>query len=213
MSPWPSHMLNDVSTSWTRPLACRTLAEQPISCPALTPRHSDVAPCAVMHHHSATHPATVRAPSIRRARSPGHVGWTSQPQSTTLGHIPASQHASTRPRMCQILTQRTQAVRNHQHATWPRFSTCRASPRLPHATGMHDGMTRPSGMPPEPPDAGQATRKPPEAVAYPQLPSTPLWRVPAPTVCASHAKRHAPPLGTSPAMSHASPASPRLPGP
>ena len=54
-SPWPSHTPTDMSTSWTRPLAHRTPAEQPISCPTLMPHRSDVASCA--------HPATTHAPS------------------------------------------------------------------------------------------------------------------------------------------------------
>ena len=65
MSPWPSHTPNDVSTPWTRPPAHRTLAEQPVSRPTRTPRRSDVAPCAVPRHYSATRPATARAPSTR----------------------------------------------------------------------------------------------------------------------------------------------------
>ena len=64
-SPWSSHMPNDMSASWTHPLAHRPPAEQPISHPAPTPCRSDVAPCAVMHHHSVMHPATMRVPSTR----------------------------------------------------------------------------------------------------------------------------------------------------
>ena len=53
-SPWPSHTPNDVSASWTHPLAHRMPAEQRVSCPAPTPRPSDVAPCTVTCHYSVT---------------------------------------------------------------------------------------------------------------------------------------------------------------
>ena len=91
-SPWPSHMPTDVSASWTRPLAHRTPAEQPISRPTSTPRRSDVAPCAVMCHHSATHPTTVHAPSTRY-NVPNHQDTLAGP----LNHGPPPWDASLRP--------------------------------------------------------------------------------------------------------------------
>ena len=96
-SPWPSHTLTDVSASWTRPLAHRTPAEQPISRPTSTPRHSDVAPCAVMCHHSATHPVTARVPSTRYD-VPDHWDTSAGP----LNHGPPPWDASLRPnvRLC-----------------------------------------------------------------------------------------------------------------
>ena len=88
-SPWPSHMLNDMSAPWTCPLAHQTPAEQPVSCPAPTPHPSDVAPCTVMCHYSVTHRrdwvCTEHVP--RHVHQPGHVAWTPQPRSTTPGHI------------------------------------------------------------------------------------------------------------------------------
>ena len=94
-SPWPSHTPTDVSASWTCPLAHRTPAKQPVSHPTstpLSPRHSDVAPCAVMRHHSVTHPATARAPSMRY-NVPDHQDTSAGP----LNHGPPPWDASLCP--------------------------------------------------------------------------------------------------------------------
>ena len=99
MSPWPSHMPNDVSASWTCPLAHQMLAEQPVSYPTPTPHRSDVSLCAVTHHYSATRPTTAHAPSMHynmpdhRDTSLGPLNQGSPPWDTSLhpqhtSHVP-----------------------------------------------------------------------------------------------------------------------------
>ena len=98
-SPWLSHTPNDVSTSWTCPLAHRLPAKQPVSRPAPMPCPSDVAPCAVTCHYSVMHlhdrACTEHVP--RCVHQPRHVAWTPQPRSTTPGCILASPTRVSRP--------------------------------------------------------------------------------------------------------------------
>ena len=123
-SPWLSHMPTDVSASWTHPLAHRTPAEQPISCPTLMPHCSDMAPCAVMHHHSVTHPTTVRAPSTRYD-VPDHRDTSAGP----LNHGPPPWDASLHPNV---------------HLRVPRCVRCQPDgPRLSGTAGMPPGRSSP----------------------------------------------------------------------
>ena len=91
-SPWSPHMPNDVSMSWTRPLAHQLWAEQPVSHPALMPHPSDMAPCAVTHHYSMMrlHDRACTEHVPRHVHQPRHVAWTPQPRSTIPGRILAS---------------------------------------------------------------------------------------------------------------------------
>ena len=126
-SPWPSHTLTDVSASWTRSLAHRTPAEQPVSRPTsmpLSPHRSDVAPCAVMHHHFVTHPTTARAPSTRYDM-PNHRDTSAGP----LNHGPPPWDASLRPNV---------------HLCVPGRVRCRPDrPGLSGTAGMPPGHSSP----------------------------------------------------------------------
>ena len=128
--------------------------------------------------------------ALRRARSPGHVGWTSQSWSTTLGRIPVSQRASTRPQTCQTVDT------DPTDPGCPELPACHLAmvPHLscvPTTAACHWHARRRAqtlGHAPRAPGRRPGNPQVAQSCGAPQPPSTLLWRVPTPTVHASHAK-------------------------